>query len=239
MIWADLQATQPTLPNDPSDTTVSPTMDHPVQRVTWYEAVLFANLMSLRDGFARCYYKDAGFTTPVDASNYTSGSFYFNFKETGYRLPTEAEWEYAARAGTTGPFSTHEPNYTFGNCATCYPDPPLPVLDSIAWWCGNTGSSWPEKTAQPVGTKLANPWGLYDMHGNMSEWCWDWAGSYPSGSVTDPTGPSTGMFRILRGGSWACTAARSRSADRYSRNPGSRSYARGFRLLRTTRYPQP
>jgi formylglycine-generating enzyme len=232
-MWADLKAVQPTLPDDPSRTDISPTMNHPVQRNTWYEAVLFANLMSVQYGYTRCYYKDAGFTTPVDASNYTSGSFYCNFDATGYRLPTEAEWEYAARAGTTGPFSTHEPNYSSGNCSTCSPSPPLNVLDSIAWWCGNsdTGSG---RMAHPVGTKLANPWGLYDMHGNVWEWCWDWFGSYPSGPVTDPTGPITGSFRVFRGGSWSGLAQFCRSAIRYYEFPVLRNGSLGFRLLRST-----
>ena len=106
-----------------------------------------------------------------------------------YRLPTEAEWEYAARAGTTGDYS--------GN------------LDSMAWYQANSG----DKT-HPVGTKQPNAWGLYDMHGNVQEWCQDWYGDYPSGSVSDPTGASSGSNRVMRGGQLRSSAASQRSANR-------------------------
>ena len=125
-----------------------------------------------------------------------------------YRLPTEAEWEYAARAGTT------EDRY--GD------------LDEIAWYRINSG-----RTTHPVGEKAANAWGLHDMLGNVWEWVQDWYGSYPGGSVTDPTGPGSGSGRVLRGGSWYINARYCRSASRNRISPGYRDNFLGFRLLRT------
>ena len=126
-----------------------------------------------------------------------------------YRLPSEAEWEYAARAGTSG--------VRYGE------------LDEIAWYDGNSG--W--KT-HPVGEKRANGWGLHDMLGNVWEWTADWYGEeYPSGMVTDPRGPSTGSLRVCRGGGWGNYARYVRSAGRGSVSPGSRDSNIGFRLVRT------
>jgi formylglycine-generating enzyme required for sulfatase activity len=132
-----------------------------------------------------------------------------NLKNYGYkyRLPTEAEWEYAARAGTTGDYA--------GN------------LDGMAWYEGNSNGS-----TQNVATKQANAWGLYDMHGNVSEWVLDWKGDYPSGVVTDPIGPSSGEYRMIRGGSWYLPAIVLRSASRYYYSASHYSDGLGFRLLR-------
>ena len=127
----------------------------------------------------------------------------------GARLPTEAEWEYACRAGTTGAYGGS------GN------------LDEMGWYDGNSG----DKT-HPVGQKKPNAWGLCDMHGNVWEWCSDWFGDYPSGSVTDPTGPSSGSYRVLRGGSWRSVAWGCRSAYRcYGYDPDGRFNSIGLRLL--------
>jgi formylglycine-generating enzyme required for sulfatase activity len=124
-----------------------------------------------------------------------------------YRLPTEAEWEYACRAGTTGPYA--------GN------------LDEMGWRRLNSGSK-----TQPVGGKKPNAWGLYDMHGNVWEWCRDWYGDYPSGSVTDPPqGASSGSDRVFRGGSWFGTDSFCRSAYRNWFGPTCRSNALGFRVV--------
>jgi formylglycine-generating enzyme required for sulfatase activity/C1A family cysteine protease len=138
-----------------------------------------------------------------------------------YRLPTEAEWEYAARAGTSTPFyfgqclSTNQGNYD-GN----YP---------------LTGCSKGEYREEviPVASLEANAYGLYDMHGNVWEWCQDWYGAYPTGSVTDPGGPGSGSYRVVRGGSWENLATRCRSADRGWLSPATRDHALGFRLVRT------
>jgi formylglycine-generating enzyme required for sulfatase activity len=122
-----------------------------------------------------------------------------------YTLPTEAQWEYACRAGTTGAYAGD--------------------LGAMGWYKDNSGS-----TTHPVGQKRANAWGLYDMHGNVWEWCLDWKGDYPSGNVTDPTGPSSGSHRIVRGGSWINAALYARSANRLWFSPGFRRNFLGFRV---------
>ena len=125
-----------------------------------------------------------------------------------YRLPTESEWEYACRAGSSTA-------YCFGEGEA--------RLGEYAWYNENSGSK-----THPVGQKAPNAWGLYDMHGNVWEWC-DWLGDYPSGSVTDPTGASTGSYRGRRGGSWGSGAAHCRSANRWYA-PSYRDDSLGFRL---------
>ena len=226
-MWADLKVVQPSLPTDPTNTTYSAGMDNPVQNNTWYEAVLFANLLSIERGFTPCYYKDSTFTSVLNATNYTSGSFYCNFDANGYRLPTEGEWEYVTRAGTTGPFSIDEPNYNGSNCGCATNQT---SLDTVATFCGNDSGR-----SEPVGSKDPNPWGLKDVHGNVWEWCWDWySSSYPSGNDTDYIGATSGSYRVMRGGSWNNIALLCRSAGgRNSLTPGRRGYELGFRLLRT------
>lgn len=130
-----------------------------------------------------------------------------------YRLPTEAEWEYAARAGT-------RTAYYFGDDAA--------QLGAYAWYFDNA-----DRTIHTVGQKRPNVWGLHDMHGNVQEWVADWYGEYPRGAVTDPRGPNTGTRRVLRGGGWFSLARLCRAADRGWDSPGYRSNGLGFRLART------
>ncbi|MFN6332822.1 MAG: formylglycine-generating enzyme family protein [Planctomyces sp.] len=132
-----------------------------------------------------------------------------------YRLPTEAEWEFACRAGTSALFS-------FGN--------DLADFGQYGWYDGNTWDAG-EKYAHEVGQKLPNPFGLHDMHGNVWEWCSDWYGDYPSGDVRDPHGPNTGDSRVLRGGFWNIGANSARSAGRFQFWPERRSYGNGFRIV--------
>ena len=131
-----------------------------------------------------------------------------------YRLPTEAEWEYACRAGTETAFS-------FGDDES--------KLGEYAWFDGNTAG---EQYAHTVGTKKPNPWGLHDMHGNVLEWCSNWYdGTLPGGA--DPVGPEEGSLRVSRGGSWVHDPGECRSADRYSLVPSKRDYGLGFRVARS------
>ncbi len=129
-------------------------------------------------------------------------------KNTGLQLPTEAQWEYACRAGSTGPYAGK--------------------LDEMGWYHDNS-----ERDTHPVGTKQPNAWGLYDMHGNVREWCADWYGDYPVGSVTDPQGSSSSSFRGQRGGSWRDSADSCTSSVRNFRFPVNEDNNSGFRIVKT------
>jgi formylglycine-generating enzyme required for sulfatase activity len=132
---------------------------------------------------------------------------------TTYRLPTEAEWEYACRAGSTT-------EYCFGDDES--------RLSEYAWYSANSGSQ-----THDVGQRKPNAWGLYDMHGNVWEWCEDWYAAYTAGSQVDPVGPSSSRVRVIRGGSWNLNASYCRSAYRGLYTPGDRGYNIGFRFVRT------
>jgi formylglycine-generating enzyme required for sulfatase activity len=172
----------------------------PVEQVSWNEAVEYCNKLSLKEGLVPAY-RGSGNNITCD------------FSATGYRLPTEAEWESAAKGGNKD-YISYE--YSGGNS-----------IDGVAWHGGNSGNR-----THPVGTKQANSLGLYDMSGNVWEWCWDWFGSYSGGSQTDPLGASSGTNRVLRGGSWLDDAASVRSAYRGFNTPSGRGGDLGFRLVR-------
>ena len=157
---------------------------NPVEMVSWGESVSFCNKLS---------------ELPEE-------------KAAGreYRLPTEAEWEYACRAGSTT-------SYSFGDTAE--------LLGEFAWFKESAGNE-----THPVGEKKPNRWGLYDMHGNVFEWCQDWHAAYPSGAANDPQGPNGGTGRVLRGGSWRYAAAICRSAVHAPFGPSERTDFVGFRL---------
>lgn len=186
----------------------------PVEMVSWFDAIDYANALSSAEGLPRCYewYDWTGAEILADTV----------YDCVGYRLPTEAEWEYAARAGTAAATYLGELE---GDPYGCDPQP---SLDSIAWFCGNSAQS-----PHPVGSKLPNAWGLYDMLGNVSEWTSDWHGPY-SGGGTDPSGSSTGPFRVVRGGDWMQYPSQARAARRGWADPVNMfDNNTGFRLARS------
>ncbi len=140
---------------------------------------------------------------------------------TGLRLPSEAEWEYACRGGTTTAFHSM-PGYPNGTNDDS-------LLGNIAWYQSNNS---PNGTKSVAG-KAVNAFGMYDMSGNVAEWCNDWYGSYAAGNVTDPAGPSSGSYRVLRGGSWDDLSVDCRSSNRHYFVPVGRSFNIGFRVART------
>jgi len=197
-------------------------MNQPVQTVDWYDTVKWSNARSQQAGSTPVYYTDAGLTQV-----YTNGELmpYVNWAASGYRLPTEAEWEKAARGGLSGQrfpwgdtISESQANYWGGTSSYRYDLGP-PGYNSIGLIGGLPYTS-------PVGSFAPNGYGLYDMAGNVFEWCWDWyaAPPYPSGSPylggTNPTGATTGSYRGLRGGDWFYPAEFARSANRGYGYPG-------------------
>jgi len=161
--------------------------NRPVEKLTYLDAQAYCSALTKRES-------QAGRLPPGYA----------------YRLPTEAEWEYACRAGTTN-------LYSFGDTIT--------NAEQYAWTLENS-----ESTTHPVGLKRPNAWGLYDMHGNVWEWCSDWFADYPATELTDPSGPKQGKFKVFRGGSWNHAIELARSRNRFMMAPTNGIYFVGFRL---------
>ena len=172
---------------------------HPVEHVSWEEAVEFCHKLSEK---------------PEE-------------KRLGrvYRLPTEAEWEYACRGGAPSPMPFHFGDSLFSAQAN---------FDGNYPYGGASKGQYLGRTTA-VGSYQANAFGLFDMHGNVWEWCADWFGGYPSQALKDPTGPATGAHRVLRGGSWNCSGHYCRSACRGHSDPGRRNFGIGFRVVCSAR----
>ncbi|MDR2942582.1 MAG: formylglycine-generating enzyme family protein [Treponema sp.] len=174
--------------------------NYPMYYVNWYKAVEYCNKRSLKEGLTPAY-------------RGSTGNITCDWNTNGYRLPTEAEWEFAAKGGTKDYLKT---DYSGSNS-----------VEAVAWYDGNSKGS-----THPVGTKAANSLGIHDMSGNVWEWCWDWYGAYASGSQTDPRGAISGDDRVIRGGSWGDMAEDVRSAYRYFIDPYDGDFNFGFRLVR-------
>lgn len=181
--------------------------EHPVTQVAWEDAVRFANTLSSQLGLQECIRNDFGSWLVTPGCD-------------GFRLPTEAEWERAARAGTSTPFSFGEAENlcTYANGSTAVEPGCTDVYEELA----------------PVRSFPANPWGIYDMHGNAREWVWDWYGPYPSSPVVDPLGPDFGSSRGLRGGAYDNADRFLRSSFRDSISPTISTIDIGFRVVRST-----
>jgi formylglycine-generating enzyme required for sulfatase activity len=177
----------------------------PVETVSWLDAVLFCNALSLRSGLSPAY--------TVEGESVT-----WNRESKGYRLPTEAEWEYAARGGIYGDAGPLEKAYFAGGDASAGPQ-------DYCWFSLNGA-----KTTHPVKSKLPNQLGFYDMSGNVWEWCWDWYADYPEGPVSDYLGAAAGRQRVYRGGAYLNNLNQLRTTFRIWDSPALKFRSLGFRI---------
>jgi formylglycine-generating enzyme required for sulfatase activity len=201
-------------------TPASATGEHPVTRVNWYDVIQWCNAKSEMEGRTPVYYLDAAHTQVYRTGQLDLLNACVNWDADGYRLPTEAEWEHACRAGTSTSYFTGPITATgFDLC---------PNLDAAGWYGGNSGNN-----THPVAQKAPNLWGLYDVHGNIWEWVWDRHEEFTTNPAIDPLGPDTGSDRLLRGGSYNNNAESCQASSRFPNAPGNSGAYGGFRIAVT------
>jgi formylglycine-generating enzyme required for sulfatase activity len=213
--------------------------NHPAHTVNWYDAVKWCNARSELEGLVPCYFTSAAQTNTYRTGRINLGNSSVNWNATGYRLPTEAEWEKSARGGSAGHrFPWSDTDTINLSRANYYADPATFKYD-VSVTTGNepTFNDGVEPYTNPVGYFAPNGYGLYDATGNVAQWCWDSYAAYSSAAQTDPRSPSVGSDRIARGGTWCCGPDRSagecRSASRVHGAAGDSGNGLGFRCVRT------
>jgi formylglycine-generating enzyme required for sulfatase activity len=214
---------QAVMGNNPSYFTSSPALGEvqekrPVECVSWYDAIEFCNALSIMEGLTPYYTIDKVNQDPNNSNSMDNLKWTVTRSGTanGYRLPTEAQWEYAAKGGDQTVLGWV--GYTYAGSNT---------VGDVAWYSSNSNYRTHE-----AGKKSPNGLGLYDMSGNVWEWCWDWPGNYPSEAQTDPTGAASGSSRVNRGGDWGNNESYSRSVFRNTINHSDKMDCIGFRLVR-------
>jgi formylglycine-generating enzyme required for sulfatase activity len=205
--------------------------NHPIHNVNWSDAAKWCNARSEKEGRVPAYYTDSTHTTVYRTGQVSVINDWVNWN-VGYRLPTEAEWEKAARGGASGR------RFPWGNTishslANYY------SVSSYSYDISPTREYHPNYQDEypftsPVGSFAPNGYGLYDMAGNVWEWCWDWFDLYPSGPETDPRGPNKGSLRMFRGGGWSYRVISCRVANRDLTSPDFQNHDLGFRTVMTS-----